>query len=136
MSEKKVGHVYQITYDLGNGRQFSVNGNFAEGAAENEMYQEADKCLKVAERIRARCEIDLLSTELSTRRKYLERATEDLESILRKDRKTPGDENQITSLRASIKKITQDVSEGEENLAAAKARANGSNVMSGNQSVN
>ena len=136
MSEKIVGHVYQITYDLGNGRQFSVNGNFAEGMSEDDMFHEAEKCLKVADRVRARGEIELLGSELSTRRKYLERAKEDLEQMLNKERKTPGDENQIISLRASIKKITQDVAEGEQNLAEAKAKANGSHVMAGNQSVN
>ena len=76
MSEenKKVGHVYQIAYDLGNGRQFSVNGNFSQGASGDEMFAEAVKCLDVADRSRARCELELLERELEIRfgKAYLE----------------------------------------------------------------
>lgn len=133
---KKVGHVYQITYDLGNGRQFSVNGNFLEGSSENDMYDEASKCMNVAERIRARSEVELLQTELRTREKYLERAKEDLRQIRSKEKKNPNDENQITSLVASIKKIEEDVKEGRQNILAASAKANGSAMVSGSGAVN
>ncbi|MDE1828521.1 MAG: hypothetical protein KGH65_05165 [Candidatus Micrarchaeota archaeon] len=134
--EKKVAHVYQITFDLGNGRQFSANGNFIEGSTEDEMYAEANKVLNVADRIRSRCEIDLLKGELDTRHKYLARAKEDLRRIQAKGKRTPADENQITSITASIEKIIEDVAEGERNLEIAVAKANGKNVMAESHSVN
>lgn len=135
-NEKKVGHVYQIVYDLGNGRQFSVNGNFAEGSTEQDMFDEACKCLNVADRIRARSEIELLSSELETRKEYLERAKEDLRRILDKPRKSPTDENQITSLKASIEKIESDVKKGEQNLTIAKSKAGITQVMPASNTLN
>lgn len=136
MSEKKVGHVYQISYDLGNGRTFSANGNFAEDASEDDMYQAANKVLNVADRIRSRCEIDLLKTELEVRRKYLTRVKEDLRTYQTKAKRTPSDENQITSLLQSAKKVQEDVDDGERNLQLALAKAKGSTVMEGTEARN
>lgn len=136
MSEKKVGHVYQISYDLGNGRTFSANGNFAEDATEDEMYQAANKVLNVADRIRSRCEIDLLKSELEVRRKYLARAKEDLRRIQSKAKRTAADENQITSISAQVEKVQGDVTDGERNLQEAMARARGVKAMEGTSAVN
>ena len=138
MSEenKKVGHVYQIAYDLGNGRQFSVNGNFSQGASGDEMFAEAVKCLDVADRIRARCELELLERELEIRKKALERCKKDLYTIQQKHKKSSTDENQMISIKANIEKIIEDVADGEQNLMNARAKVNGMHVISESASVN
>ena len=134
-NEKKVGHVYQITYDLGNGRQFSVNGNFAEGSSEDQMYQSATKVMNVAERIRSRGEIELLQRELKVREKALNRQKEALRHIQSKAKRTPSDENQITSYSAQIEKILEDIEEGQKNLDEAMSRANGKELSIGSATV-
>lgn len=134
--EKKAGYLYEIVYDLGNGRQFRASGNFIEGASEDEMYAESDKILNVADRVRSRCEIELLNTELEVRRKALRRSKDDLTRIQEKKQRTHAEENQIISIRANIEKIIEDVSDGEKNLVAARERANGKHVMAATGAVN
>lgn len=134
-NEKKVGHVYQITYDLGNGRQFSVNGNFAEGSSEEQMYLSATKVMNVADRIRCRGEIELLQRELKLREKALDRQKDALRQIQAKAKRTPSDENQITSYSAQIEKIIEDIEEGRKNLDEAVAKANGKELSVGSATV-
>lgn len=52
--KEEIGYAWNCVADLGNGRQFSVSGNFLKGTSANEMNVEADKVLSVIDRQQAK----------------------------------------------------------------------------------
>ena len=81
--------------------------------------------IDVAERIRAKCEVEILEKELEKRTEVLERIKGDLREIQGKREKTAGDTNALQSFKAQIEKVQRDVEDGERSLAAARAKVNG-----------
>ncbi len=127
MEKDKVGHIFQFSVDLGNGRSVSLNGNIEEDASEDVMFSKLCKCIDVLQRVRYRAEQPLLRTELATRERFLKRAEEDLHKLRSKRHLTPGDQNQIISMEAHIEKIREDVELGRKNLEEASREVNGEN---------
>ena len=75
--KKLPGYVFELSADLGSGRNFSVRGNFAVGETLENMNAEMDKLVRVCDRQLSKAVIANIEEDLFKHEKMLEKATRD-----------------------------------------------------------
>jgi len=124
MSEKKVGYMFRVGYDLGNGRNVDVTGNFAEGATNKEMDLELDKIMKSMERQRTKNEIVLLEANLEVAKDQLsanEKAFHELtEKEKREGKLNSADKQHVNTMKVNIGRIAEDIEKGKAAIKEKK----------------
>lgn len=142
--KRLIGHAYAITFDLGNGRNIQVNGNFYVDDTTDDMNKKLDSVIGVLERQRAKIEAPLIEANLKTARNQLSLAketqakleaeyvktTERMESPLAKastriaeSQKAVNLKAQIETQKVTIMRIEADIAEGEKSAEELRQKA-------------
>jgi hypothetical protein len=123
--KKDVGYLFQVSCDLGNGRNCVISGNFDKQASKDLMGHELDKINTVLERQRAAAEVPLLETELALRNERLRGVQEEFERLNAKqiagEKLTSQDKMNLQNFQASITGAKADIERGQRELDVRKA---------------
>lgn len=81
MEKEKIGYAWNFVADLGNSRQFSINGNFEKGSTAEEINAEVDKIAAVVNRQQAKNAILGVQQEIEQAEFRLDSASKDLAAL-------------------------------------------------------
>lgn len=122
VENNEAGYVFTINYNMGDGKQAQVVGNFARNASEREMGLEMDKLSRVLARQRVlQLEIPATSGSLKAQAaqadEYERQITEVLDRNKGKERLQASEQNALQNLRENLRKIREDfLPAGKEHL--------------------
>jgi uncharacterized coiled-coil DUF342 family protein len=124
-AEKKIGeagYVFTINYNLGDGKQLQVVGNFSKGATKQEMNAELDKIRQVFRRQRlVELEIPAVSNGLQEQGEKLDNVIKQLDTLrdqYRETAKIPVQvRQQFHTLEETIRKMEEAIPAGKMYLA-------------------
>lgn len=127
-AQRLVGFQYTVGFDLGNGRQIQINGNFYKDDTPADMNAAFDQLMVVLERQRAKCEIPLLEAEARTREKLVVGMQEQiirLEVMASKHKGglNPANMAALENHRVNLKRAEQDFADGLKAIEDAKRKA-------------
>lgn len=128
MSEdaKTVSNFYTLTYDLGNGRNMTINGNFHDHQSDADKYASLSAVVDIVERERARLSIDMLELRQKQQAKQLSDMVDHLtalhaqmEGVKGRD-KAPNVKNQIDAMNKARQQLVESMKEGEGEIALVR----------------
>lgn len=126
-AKEEIGYAWNFLADLGNGRQFSLSGNFPKGLSANMMNAEVDKVRSVFDRQQAQSACRGAGEHIEKLQFDLENAMTDLFRIDEKMDKKGGPSAQERQQReaavAYIEKLKKDIDNKKEILKKLKAEA-------------
>ena len=79
--KKLPGYVFELTADLGSGRNFSIRGNFGVGETLEVMNSEMDKLVRVCDRQLSKAVIANIEEDLFKHENMLEKAIRDYQAM-------------------------------------------------------
>lgn len=79
--KKLPGYVFELSADLGSGRNFSIRGNFAVGETLETMNSEMDKLVRVCDRQLSKAVIANIEEDLFKHENMLEKAIRDYQAM-------------------------------------------------------
>lgn len=125
--KEEIGYAWNFIADLGNGRQFSLSGNFPKGIAATEMNAEVDKVRSVFDRQQAQSASRGAEDEIQACIVRLKNAMDDLQRIddkaAAKGGQTTAEKQQREAAVAHIDKMQQDIEYKKGVLEKLKAEA-------------
>lgn len=127
MNKEDIGYAWNFVADLGNGKQFSINGNFANTASIDEMNGEVDKVNAIVNRQQAKAASVSVEQELDQFKQRLAFAKEDFVALDEKNKDKPRisgqEQQQREAAKVHISKLETDIENREKFLSKLKQEA-------------
>ena len=123
MEDKKVGYMFRIGCDLGNGKVIDVTGNFPTGASVKEMADELDKVEMAVDRARAKVLLSQEEHKLTVASHHESIVFNDLakfEESIRGKKASSQDKVQQNNLTVNLQKYRNDIENAKKSIESLK----------------
>ena len=122
-SKKPVDYVYQVSYELGNGRVINITGNIHEGTSKERMNEILDEVISVFDRQRTKIlELPILEEKLHSQKDQYDRSYNEYLKLGEKDKLTSQDKMNLQNLKTNVDGLHKSIQEGEKIIAEQKKK--------------